>query len=76
VTVVGEGLAANPGLAADASRALQGIHAHFISQHEDRRALSFVVDATHAKLAMERLHDCFFDSTRDRAVRPSPAVQA
>ena len=76
VTVVGEGLAANPGLAADASRALQGIHAHFISQHEDRRALSFVVDAVHAKLAMVRLHDCFFDRPGDRVVGQSSAVQS
>lgn len=75
VTVVGEGLAANPGLAVDASRALQGIHAHFISQHEDKRALSFVVDATHARSAMVRLHECFFDATRDRLARESPAVQ-
>jgi aspartate kinase len=76
VTVVGEGLAANPALAADASRALQDIRAHAISHHADRRALSFVVDAAHAKLAMVRLHDCFFAVTRERIAAQSPAVQA
>jgi aspartokinase len=76
VTVVGDGLAANPGLATDASRALDGIRAHFISQQAGSRTLSFVVDATHAQRAMVRLHDYFFDAARGRAVQQSSAVQA
>ena len=63
VTVVGEGLVANPHLATDASRALLDIRTHLVARPDGTRTLSFVVDGNQAKLAMVRLHDHFFQSS-------------
>lgn len=76
VTVVGDGLVANPNLATDASRALLDIRAHLVSPQNGNRALSFVVDASHATLAVLRLHDYFFGTARGRVVPQSSAVEA
>jgi aspartate kinase len=76
VTVVGEGLSANPHLAADAAGALRDLHVHLVAQPDGRRTLSFVVDATQATTAVSRLHDWFFGGARRRQAAQTPVVQA
>jgi aspartokinase len=76
VSVVGEGLAADPRLSVEAARALGPLPVHLVSRPPGGRTLAFVVDATQISDAAGRLHDCFF-GVADRRPRPAtPAVQA
>lgn len=76
VSVVGDGLAADPRLSVEAARALDPLPVHLVSRPPGGRTLAFVVDATQISDAAGRLHDCFF-GVADRRPRPArPAVQA
>ena len=76
VSVVGEGLAADPRLSVEATRALGQLPVHLISRPPGGRTLAFVVDATQTSDAAGRLHDCFF-GVAERGTRPArPEVQA
>ena len=76
VTLVGEALATDPRLAADASRALRDLRVHLVARPDGTRALSFVVDAPQTNAAMARLHECFFGGAVRHAAAQNPVVQA
>jgi aspartokinase len=76
VCAVGEGLAADPRVAADALAALHGLTVHLVARPQGQRTLAFVVDATHAAAAMARLHDGFFGVAQGRAPASHSVVQA
>jgi aspartate kinase len=76
VSVVGEGLAADPQLTADATRALGDLPIQLVARPSGGRTLAFVVDARQTSTAMSRLHDCFFGAAGRRAGVGSRVVQA
>lgn len=76
VTVVGDGLVADPRFCATAAAAVHDLRVHLVAQPDGRRTLSFVVDAMQTTLATSRLHDCFFGGRRRRVVTQTPMVQA
>jgi len=76
VSVVGEGLAADPHLSAEAARALGELPVHLVSRPPGGRTLSFVVDAKQLSTAVARLHDCFFGVADRRTPPVRPAVRA
>jgi aspartate kinase len=76
VSVVGEGLAADPRLAADAARALGDLPVQLVARPSGGRTLAFVVDARQTSTAMSRLHDCFFGAEGRRPSAVRPVVQA
>jgi len=76
VTVVGEGLSANPHFAADAAGALRDLRVHLVAQPDGKRTLSLVVDATEAITAVSRLHDWYFGGARRRKAAQTSMVQA
>jgi aspartate kinase len=76
VSIVGEGLATDPRLTADATRALGDLPIQLVARPSGGRTLAFVVDARQASTAMSRLHDCFFGAAGRRPPLVRPAVQA
>jgi aspartokinase len=76
VSVVGEGLAADPRLSAEAARALGELPVHLVSRPPGGRTLAFVVDAKQLSTAVARLHDCFFGIADRQTPRVRPAVRA
>jgi aspartate kinase len=76
VSAVGEGLAADPRLSAEAARALGELPVHLVSRPPGGRTLSFVVDAKQLSTAVARLHDCFFGVADRRTPPVRPAVRA
>lgn len=76
VSIVGEGLAADPRLTADATRALGDLPIQLVARPSGGRTLAFVVDARQTSTAMSRLHDCFFGAAGRRPPLVRPAVEA
>jgi aspartate kinase len=76
VTLVGDGLTADPAFAVDASQAVRDLQVHLVARPDGKRTLSFVVDAPQMNAAMSRLHDRFFGVARRRAAASSPEVRA
>jgi aspartokinase len=76
VTVVGDGLVADPRLCATAAAAVSDLRIHLVAQPDGKRTLSFVVEATQTTLVTSRLHDCFFGRPRRRVAAQTPMVQA
>lgn len=76
VSIVGEGLAADPRLTADATRALGDLPIQLVARPSGGRTLAFVVDARQTSTAMSRLHDCFFGAAGRRPPVIGPVVQA
>jgi aspartokinase len=75
VCAVGEGLAADHALVADALDALRDLPVHLVARPSGQRTLAFVIDATHTTAAMTRLHDRFFGARRRHSPAPRPTVQ-
>jgi aspartate kinase len=76
VTVVGDGLLADPRLGATAAAAVRDVRIHLVAQPDGKRTLSFVVEATQTTLVTSLLHDCFFGRPRRRVAAQTPMVQA
>jgi aspartate kinase len=75
VSVVGDGLTADPRLIADATRALGDLPVQLVARPAGGRTLAFVVDARQTSTAMSRLHECFFGAHGRRAPVASPVAQ-
>ena len=76
VVIVGEGLASDQKLAADARAALRDITVYLTTRPAGGRTLAFVVDESHVEAAIGRLHDSFFGVARQGAPAPCAVVQA
>jgi aspartate kinase len=75
VTLVGEGLGAEPQIESEATRALRDHRVLLAARPDGKCTLSFVVDRRSAVPVMLRLHERFFGAA-GRAAADAPVVQA